>query len=170
MTPEELDEKLAHLPADAPPPPGLEDRVVAELRRRGAFRRPRRVTPWAIAAAAMLLAVAGFVAGRRTAPPPPAFSYVLLLHEDARFQDAPGGHVDEYRRWAADVRRRGVRISGTKLADAVVMLDDGAAGADRTTGYFTVDAASLGEALAIARSCPHLRHGGRIEVRAIERT
>jgi hypothetical protein len=36
------------------------------------------------------------------------------------------------------------------------------------TGLFVVRAGSPAEAAAIARAAPHLRHGGRVEVRAID--
>jgi hypothetical protein len=38
------------------------------------------------------------------------------------------------------------------------------------TGLFIIRAASEAEALAIARTCPHLRYGGRVDVRPIEET
>jgi hypothetical protein len=37
-------------------------------------------------------------------------------------------------------------------------------------GYFIVTARDAGEAIEIARSCPHLKHGGAIAVRPIDPT
>jgi hypothetical protein len=34
-------------------------------------------------------------------------------------------------------------------------------------GYFVFEAKNLEDAVAIARSCPHVKHGGRITVRAV---
>jgi hypothetical protein len=41
---------------------------------------------------------------------------------------------------------------------------------DAPDGFFVIDASSDQEALAIARTCPILRHGGWIEVRRIHPT
>jgi hypothetical protein len=40
-------------------------------------------------------------------------------------------------------------------------------GGDRLAGYFVIGAASRAEAERIAATCPHLRHGGRVLVKAI---
>ncbi len=64
--PPEEESALAALSRGAAPDPGLEDRIVADLRRRGLLRR-RRSFGWnavAVAAAALLLFVGGFLAGR----------------------------------------------------------------------------------------------------------
>jgi hypothetical protein len=37
-------------------------------------------------------------------------------------------------------------------------------------GYFVISAADYAEAIEISRDCPHLRYGGRIELREIEST
>jgi hypothetical protein len=34
-------------------------------------------------------------------------------------------------------------------------------------GFFVISASDFQDALSVARSCPHLRHGGRILVRPI---
>ncbi len=65
LTPEE-ESALAALSRGSAPDPGLEDRIVADLRRRGLLRR-RRSFGWnsvAVAAAAILIFVGGFLAGR----------------------------------------------------------------------------------------------------------
>jgi hypothetical protein len=43
-------------------------------------------------------------------------------------------------------------------------------GEARLAGYFLIRAADRRTALEIARSCPHVRYGGRIVVREIEPT
>ena len=65
LTPEQKSE-LAALGRGADPDAGLEDRIVADLRGQGLLRR-RRSFGWnalAVAAAALLLFVGGFLAGR----------------------------------------------------------------------------------------------------------
>jgi len=38
------------------------------------------------------------------------------------------------------------------------------------SGYFVIDAASWEDAVAVARTCPHLRYGGRIILRPVAPT
>ncbi|MFW6084078.1 MAG: YciI family protein [Gemmatimonadota bacterium] len=107
--------------------------------------------------------------------------YVLLLFEGDDFRPSADEDalVAEYRDWATDLARRGALIAGERLDETGVLLEgpgsDGVAlqgGAEgsplgRLGGYFVVSAADRAEALAIAGTCPHLRHGGRIVVRPI---
>lgn len=81
--------------------------------------------------------------------------------------------VGEYARWADSLQRHGVLELGEKLAAGTVTL--GREGVTESTdnrglatGLFVVRAESDGQARAIAETSPHLRYGGRIELRAIE--
>jgi len=185
------------------PPPGLEDRVVDDLRRRGllesgprsrggAGRRHGGRGWWRLAAAAVLAAtfLFGFGAGRWSTPTvvpggtddPPVDRYLLLLYETpeqmSASEDEVARLVAEYSAWADEQRRAGSLVAGEKLADdgLVVVTDDGlrvtwepGAGTSRVlTGFFQVRAGSYQEARRIAESCPHLEHGGEIEIRRIE--
>jgi hypothetical protein len=89
---------------------------------------------------------------------------MLLLHETA----ATGSTgiperelVDEYRKWAQAVSADGVSIRGEKLRDEA---------GETLSGFFIVEAPSLEAARAIAATCPHVRYGGRIDVREIDPT
>jgi hypothetical protein len=159
------------------PPAGLEDRVVGALRARGLLRsralRGRAWAAWLAACAACL--VIGFAVGRRGEPAPHGPRFVLLLEEpDARVVGAgeEAQRVNEYSAWARAEHSAGRLLAGEKLEDAEVRLagentTTSAQSADGPRGYFIVTAPSLEVALEIARSCPHLRHGGRITVRRI---
>ena len=191
MKPEEAD-PLAALSREAEPPPELEQRVVATLRSRGLLgRRPgpgrRWVLPAAMAAAAGIFAL-GLLLGRRSVSPggsslPGAPHYVLLLYEDAGFRlpGDPAEFVAEYRAWGARMRAEGHYVAGQKLRDSARLLQsaDGQIEAEardvRTeegalAGYFVITARDYGEAVALAKTHPHLRHGGRIAIREIEPT
>jgi hypothetical protein len=68
-------------------------------------------------------------------------------------------------------------VGGEELAEPALLVgESGGAtarpdqGGERIGGYFLIRAADDAAALALARSCPHLRHGGRIEVRRIRPT
>lgn len=107
--------------------------------------------------------------------------YVLLLYEGDDFRPTADEDalVAEYRGWAVDLDSTGALVSGEKLDETGTLLEapggDGVAlsGGDhgsplgRLGGYFVISAANRAEAVAIAGTCPHLQHGGRIVVRPI---
>ena len=192
------DPLLADLRRELPPAVELEDRVVDALAARGLlrpsrFRRAR--TGLALAAAAALTAfVAGGIVGRLSAPAasrPPGPSgrptFALFLFEDAAYRSVSGDarreRVTEYVAWGRGLGALGGRtVGGEKLRLEVpgVILDGVADGIPAVAakpdleigtmaGYFLIEAASLDDAVALARSCPHLRYGGRILVREVER-
>lgn len=209
---------LRALAGERTPSPELEDRLVAELKRRGAIRANGG---WIMkisktAAAAIIVAAAflgGFVMGNRgeTATPvdvatTPATQepvdasnqYMLLMYmrvdptqatttdapreesvEDAAPSAAYQAIIDEYRQWALDREKEGRLVSAEKLADQTrVMTGRGdqlvianATHSDRALGgYFLITAPSLDDAIAMAKSHPHLKYGGEVEVRPIETT
>ncbi len=178
-------EQLAALGKHLQPPAGLEDRVAAALRQRKLIAAP---PGWSLlwrltaAAAAATVVFAAFALGVRyersaPAPAPEGRRFLLMLLEPA---DAPLPAAEEaargveYRDWAGELARNGLLDAGEKLAwDGNVVSGTGipvAPVAERVTGFFIVRAASLDEALGLARECPHVVHGGRVEVREIEPT
>jgi hypothetical protein len=181
---EGLRRELARLPRELAPPPGLEARVVAALRERGwlAAVRPRPI-PWRLGgavAAGLALLVAGIWLGRQGANgghPPAAPSYLLMLRPGADFNRerlSDARMTDETVLWARTVL--GVRryvISNKLEMGGWVVTPSRVAGLspvdlrDAPDGFFLIRAASDREALGIARSCPFLKWGGRIEVRRI---
>jgi hypothetical protein len=176
---------FAALSAELPVPAGLAPRVAAEVaaaHRAGRTSRQRRVLQLLgglAATIAIFLAGAWFGrGGARTSPTVETGErYVLLLHEDATFAGgATGSLVAEYRDWAIAWHRRGALELGEKLADGSWLLDQATVseraspGGDAISGLFVIRAESAQQALEIAGSCPHLRHGGRIELRRIEET
>ena len=187
---------LASLPRQRQPPAELEERVVRSLTARGYLRREWRlgsalVRAAAVLAAAALLFAGGMLTGRRETAAPAAAAggrYILLLREDRTFKTPRGGNaalVEEYGSWARATRRAGAMEAGEELAGRGWLLagagqeiDLAAADAAvpppvagaRISGYFVIHAADATQALQIARSCPHLRHGGWIELRPIKPT
>jgi len=176
---------LRNLERDVVPPAELKARVSQSLRSRGLLRP--RWTGGARAGSMLAAALTLFVAGRITAGggrPGDAedgrHRYALLLYEDSGFdRQTPGDtYIAEYARWAQTLRERGAFVDGNPLAPTAQLI----AGAGNETrieprdvsseagvmaGDFIVRAATDAEALAIARTCPHLRHGGRIAVRPV---
>jgi len=176
---------LRTLQRDVPPPPHLKLRVLHSLRERRLLRSRGR--PWrALAAtlAGIALFSTGVLVGRRsTAPAGAPAQYILLLYEDSAFVGAGSERdlVAEYTAWAAGWGERGLAISGEKLGSGASLLAaqgavvgveprDAVADVGRLAGFFVIGAAGDSAALAVARSCPHLRYGGRIVLRRIEAT
>lgn len=112
-----------------------------------------------------------------------AQSFLLLLREDARYRGAASDEpkrIEEYSAWARGLAEQGKLSAGEKLANkGVVLSGTGERPTSRSeqpggkkagvAGFFIIAAASQSDALAIARTCPHVRHGGTIELRPIER-
>jgi len=180
--------------ADWEPPGELRESTRAELRERGLIgaragssRRAAFAWPAVAAAAAALAFVLGLGLGRRPeAPPAPAPTgelYMLLLYEDAayRMPATPEDHrarVREYGDWARATAGSGRYVDGNELAPDGRWFRTGPDGLEvaapatdleRGTlgGYFVIGARSLDDALEVTRGCPHLRHGGTVEIRKI---
>ncbi len=187
LTPDEM-EALAALPGTATPPPELEERVVAGLRNQGDIR-PRPAWKRTAAVAAMLLVSVslGYFAGLRsgTSTPPAIDSgptFALLIYDpvfaapEAQMQAA----VAEARAWAGELAEVGVFRGAEKLRDDGLRLEmrDGAVelaaefpppGDELVLGgFFLIRADNYDEAQRIASSCPLLRYGSIIEIRAVE--
>jgi hypothetical protein len=189
LTPDER-EALERLPRQAAPPPGLENATVSALTARGLLRpatRARGIRPWLATAASLLLFAGGVAIGRLGQTPPSAEDdrprFALFLYEGPEYdQPPPDGmaqRVQEYVAWATEKRANGAVEGGEKLredADLAIepdgSTDEVAAvpGASRLAGYFIVQADDRRAAAEIARTCPHVRYGGRIVIREVEPT
>jgi hypothetical protein len=170
--------------AEGPEPPAaLEDATVRRLAEAGLLGRRRagwRVRLAAAAAALALFALGVAVGSRRGSPGTTPASgtprFVLLLYDapdEKALTDAQmEARVAEYRSWARGVRASGREIAGEKLEPQALPLGppEGAGTGWPLGGYFVISAKDLDAAVDVARSCPHLKHGGRVEVRAIART
>jgi hypothetical protein len=144
--------------------------------------------PWLLAFAAgvivTLSAVLAYrlVAALRAERQPVAVAredYMLLLHEPAGF----GSELDtarhaalvaRYARWAEELGPR--CTGGEELAPEGIELRPGSDApvpspeGPRVGGFFLLSVRDRDEALALARTCPHLEQGGWIELRRITHT
>lgn len=121
------------------------------------------------------LAVSGAAADDAAAPASDAPRFLLLIHAEEAPPADRDAVVEAYRQWARRLAAEGVLVEADELAEEAVLLSAAEAGGEvrrssRTPsagGYFLLAAADLEAALAIARDCPALRHGGAVEVVAI---
>ena len=177
------------------PPPFLEEQVVARLRAANFIRRPRSARfgdygrlAAAVAFALILFAGGAFVGSRviakrisnRDRP-----DYMLIVRANSPTTAATSEaeqkqRVNEYTAWARNLENSGQLLSGEELSpDAIRLLPQNASnavsqesvkiGEGEVDGYFLLAARSQEQAIAIARTCPHLRHGGAVELREIVR-
>jgi hypothetical protein len=96
--------------------------------------------------------------------------------------------VDESVAWANDLAAKSLLVSAEKLRDDTDVLlrrdgggagdgirvlprpdDDAAPSVERLSGYFVIRARDVDHAIELARESPHLRHGGTIALREIEK-
>ncbi len=86
-------------------------------------------------------------------------------------------HVEKWYRWSDELARQGRRNSGTALDNpgATVrgherVVTDGpyAESKDLVTGSLIFEAASLEDAIDVARTCPTYEFGGSVEVRLVQ--
>jgi hypothetical protein len=111
--------------------------------------------------------------------------FILLLHEDpSSFSEASPeemqGVVSEYFAWRDGLMQNGQLVGGNKLKDeggrslsrqsGNLRVVDGpfAEAKEVMGGYFIIAAADYDAAIEVASSCPHLKFGGRIELREID--
>jgi hypothetical protein len=171
-------EGLDRLYERATPSAHLEDRVVDALAGKGLLLRVspfRRLRPLAIAAGVLLCFAAGWGTARVSTPSTAANRsdrYVMLLYQIPGGQPHDLERVAEYRNWAAQAKDSGVVITGERLDNGGWALSwDVPMGhwSDTTavSGYFVVQASDYKKALTIARTCPHVKYGGKVELRKI---
>lgn len=184
-------EALKGLDREKLPPPFLEERVVAALKGsdlvvRASRRWPQRALRIGLPLAASLAifflgTIAGMTWNSRTpVTNGPQFMLVLRNRPETvrpRSPEELKRVVQEYSGWARQLREQGVRVQGEKLKDESRILEEragdqsltGQRSVERISGYFLVAARDYDEAVRIASGHPHLKYGGAIEVREIDR-
>lgn len=110
--------------------------------------------------------------------------YVLLFHDDV-CESAPAPEesraiVQDFVGWAALMRSNGCLRGGEKLTadagrtlskkDGSVQIMDGpfAETKELLGGFMVIEAADYEAAVELAKTCPQLKYGGRIELREID--
>ncbi|MDX1382986.1 MAG: YciI family protein [Thermoanaerobaculia bacterium] len=111
--------------------------------------------------------------------------FILLLHDrdndmTTMSPDEIQGIIEEYSAWSRQMAEAGRLVGGHKLTDGdgrdltgwqdeFSATDSPAAEAKEVIGgLYHIEAADYDEAVELARSCPHLKFGGRIELRQVD--
>jgi hypothetical protein len=193
LTPQER-ELFAGLEREKMPPSFLENRIVEQLKGAGVIRTRwvgRKPGYLKIAAAfALLIAVfsVGAIVGSRRSSGPATKTdqpgYILIVREfspelRAKSPEEERQRVKEYGAWARDLGRRGLLIGGEKLKDEGRLLSQANQSSDiletsseasegAVAGYFLLPSGDYNQAVTIAKTCPHIKHGGTVELRQID--
>ena len=179
-------EAFDRLEREKEPPALLEAQVIRSLKEAQLLEPP--ITHWrkraprivGLLAASLLIFLGGAVVGAkwwggrvaRPGPSSPKFMLVLNASEPSRTRSLEEVKriVEEYRGWASKLRDEGISVEGEKLkAESRVVGEDQSPQQKRISGYFLIGATDFDQAVQIASGCPHLKYGGTIEVRQIDR-
>ncbi len=166
-------QELSALRRPDSPPASVEETTVARLRAMGVIRARRRglvlrPLPGLLALASSFLI--GFFARPLLPSGPPADSrhqFLLLLYGEPRERTGKE-HRDEYVAWARGLASRGELSADGELSGEVETLKGGpreGTAAEEPLGFFILRARDRAEALQLSAGCPHLRYGGRVELR-----
>ncbi len=185
LSPEER-KQFASLSRNRKPPLALEENIIMELRDKNLLHPPARFLSVARIAAAVALLLTGGAAGYVLSPSETPQSsnvqqpmFALFLHETIDPHENTEALVAEYSAWARNLHAGGRFVTGEKLGtDGQILMksNDGTAAqeidiaAEILSGFFIIQAQDYKEAIAIASGCPHLKYGGKIEVRRIDPT
>jgi hypothetical protein len=113
--------------------------------------------------------------------------FILFLHEDANaFADVSAEEIEriigEYMAWSESLQASRKMLGGEKLKDDGgknlrkdgnnFRITDGpfTEAKEVIGGFFIISAENYDEAVKLSESCPHLKYGGRIELREVEPT
>ena len=128
-------------------------------------------------AASILILVSGYFLGKLTSKSTTNTSdmntYALFLYENDEFvADDPGSLVNEYSNWAGQLAEQKKLAYAEKLNDMEDYWLGKSAVRNHTsklTGYFVFYARDFETAKEIARTHPHTKYGGGLELRPIDK-
>lgn len=186
----EEQKKFSTLPRQRQPAPALETRIISTLKSKGLIlmtptSRFFTVPRLAGAFAAIALVALGFSLGKwqgQTSRGDAGLeTFILLLHEAGRVDTHETAKVIEYGNWARTLAQAGQLRAGAKLrydgrllqrVEGQLEVREFAPreDSDHLGGYFLIQAPNYDEAVKIAESCPHLKYGGMVELRQIDKT
>ncbi len=153
-------------------PAHLEATIVKRLTREGKIRSARtsHFRHWLQGMAAAAMFIAGFGAAYLYQMPRAKSddTYMLLLFNGEHFNPPNQGSLrTAHSEWMKSVRGVEV-IAGEELqAEGILISDEGLSLKNRASGFFIVRASSADKVVEIAKTNPHARYGGIIEIKKV---
>lgn len=146
-----------------------EEMLVQRLAAEGLVNR-RQARP-ARALAMLALLIGAFWVGtlwdmRASSGSPTGRRYLVLLYDGPAYR-LGAGRAAEYAAWAHGPHPDGRIVGGEELTGAATRLGPAADVGLLPAGYFIAEAEDEAALLRLAATCPHLRHGGSIAIRAL---
>lgn len=191
LTPEEKERLQIHTPHERVPA-YLITKIIKKMKQENLILEPKPLLTrsWSGLAASLLLGIGLFAAGyfigkpdgsrdSMAMPAPKASKFILLVHNDDLPAQDPMQQVREYRAWLEDIQAKRIAggehlhnsgwiLSGKNRENRVEARPE-FMGRQELGGYFTFEADNADEALAIAKTCPHLNYQGTLELREVYR-
>ena len=191
LTPEEKKRLQIDTPDDRVPS-YLITKIIKKMKQENLIMEPRPLLTrsWTGLAASLLLGIGLFAIGYFTGKPneskdaiaiaaPKAAKFILLVHNDDLPAQDPMQQVREYSAWLQDIKAKRFAdgehlhsngwILSSKEQGGRIEERPEFMGRQELGGYFTFEADNAEEALAIAKTCPHLNYKGTLELREIYR-
>lgn len=96
--------------------------------------------------------------------------FVLLFHGGIAPQAEAEKYIQAFRTWTGELTQKGILKGGLPLARSGKIVSQNSVDSfqfsqESVGGYVEVEAASLEEAVEIAKGCPNIHYGGKVEVR-----
>ena len=96
--------------------------------------------------------------------------FVFLFHGGIAPQADAEKYIQAFRSWMGELTQKGILKGGLPLSRSGKIVSQNIEESfqfsqDSVSGYAEIEAASLDEAIEIARGCPNIQYGGKVEVR-----
>lgn len=154
------------------PPATLRDKVVEQLIHEKEINatstRTRTYLIQTVAAAAMFIIGFGTAFVVLQSSPSVGDDYMLLLYDGDQFNPpSPGSLHQEYGQWMQTVQGAEI-VAGEELeSQGLLVSSAGSALKDRASGFFILRATTSQQVIEIAKTSPHARYGGIVEIKKV---
>lgn len=165
------------------PPERLEREIITSLKSKGEIKEMTKINftkTVSLSFAVILLIAVSFIIGKRSATMPDDETknlYAMFLYNNNISGDDEEQKINEYHKWLMNLQAQGKTAKGDKLEDNGMFVNKTANqiainnvefnNSEFISGYFIIEAADYDEMLAIAKECPHVKYGGKVQIRKI---
>lgn len=165
------------------PPEKLERKILASLKSTGELKEMSKINfakTGSLSFAVILLVAVSFIIGKRSGTMPNSESknlYAMFLYNNNVSGEDEEQKINEYHEWLVNLKKQGKTAKGDKLEDNGMFVSKAADriainnvefnNSEFISGYFIIEATDYDEMLAIAKECPHVKYGGKVQIRKI---